>query len=41
MKTEWLVADVTPGVSPDREEDATQEMVLDVSFANSGRFRDR
>ena len=41
MKTEWLVADVTPGVSPDRTEHATQEMILDVSLTNSCRFSDR
>ena len=38
MKTEWLVADATPGVSPDRAEGATQEMISHVSFASSGRF---
>ena len=38
MKTEWLVVIETPGVSPDRAEHATQEMILDVSLTNSGRF---
>ena len=44
IKTEWLVANVTsPHLSPDRGERAIQEqeMVLDVSLANSGRFCDR
>ena len=41
MKTDWLVADITHGVSPDRAERDTQEMVLDVPFANSGRFCDQ
>ena len=41
MKTEWLVANVTAGVSSDRAEYATQEMILDVSLANSGRFCDQ
>ena len=34
MKTKWLVAGVTPGISPDRAEPATQEMILDVSLTN-------
>ena len=38
MKTEWLVANGTPGVSPDRAERATQEMILDITLANLGRF---
>ena len=38
MKTEWLVAIRAPDVYPDRAEHATQEMILDVSLTNSGRF---
>ena len=41
MNIEWLVANVTPGVFPDRVQRATQEMILDVSLADSGRFCDR
>ena len=41
MKIEWLVADVTPGVSPGRAGRATQKMMLDIFLANSGRFCDR
>ena len=40
IKIEWLIADVTPGASSDRAERATQEMIVDVSLANSGRFCD-
>ena len=39
MKTEWLVADVTPLASPDRAERDILEMILDFFWQIcSGRF---
>ena len=38
MKSDWFVANVTRGVTPDRAERSTKEMILDISLANSGYF---
>ena len=38
MKIEWLIADVTAAVPPDRAERDILGMIFDIFFVNSGLF---